>query len=149
MKTFLGFALPDDPKVNGSSYQSDMGFVMGLRLGRDFGAIRAEGEYAYLSYDLDGGGDASLHNFFSRFILEKELADLADFRAGIGLGLTSLEVLSESEVSFAYDFLLGWSYRFSNHWSMSFDYRYFLTAASESFGRSQGHILEVSANFDL
>ena len=148
---FFGFALPDDPK--GASHQANMGYLFGLRVGRDFGAIRTEGEYSYLSYDLKGdnpkGGSASLHNLFSRFILERELADHADLRVGVGLGLTSMHLLSDSEVCFAYDFLIGWSYRISNNWGMSFDYRYYLTAANKSFGRSEGHILEISANFDL
>ena len=146
---FMGVVFPDDLTVDGMVNQAGNGPLFGLRVGRDFGAIRVEGEYSYILFDLNQGGDASLHNFFSRFILENAMGDQADFRAGIGLGLTSLSVASDHEVCFAYDFLLGWSYRFSNFWGLSLDYRHFLTASSQTFSRVQGHVLEVSANFDF
>ncbi len=146
---FIGAVFPDDLAVNGNVNQSDNGPLFGLRVGRDFGAIRVEGEYSYIFYDLNQGGDVSLHNFFSRFILENAVGDRADFRAGIGLGLTSLGVASEHEICFAYDFLLGWSYRISNFWGLSLDYRHFLSASSQTFSRVQGHVLEASANFDF
>jgi len=146
---FMGVVFPDDLTVNGKVNQAGNGPLFGLRVGRDFGAIRVEGEYSYILYDLNQGGDATLHNFFSRFILENAMGDQADFRAGIGIGLTSLGVASEHEVCFAYDFLLGWSYRISNFWGLSLDYRHFLTASSQTFSRVQGHVLEVSANFDF
>jgi len=146
---FMGVVFPDDLTVDGTANQSGNGPLLGLRVGRDFGAIRVEGEYSYIFYDLNQGGDATLHNFFSRYILESEMGDQADFRVGIGLGLTSIGVDSEHEVCFAYDFLLGWSYRVSDFWGLSLDYRHFLTASSQTFSRMQGHVLEVSANFDF
>ena len=146
---FMGVVFPDDLTVNGTANQSGNGPLLGLRVGRDFGAIRVEGEYSYVFYDLNQGADAKLHNFFSRFILESAMGEQADFRAGIGLGLTSIGVDSDHEFCFAYDFLLGWSYRISDNWGLSLDYRHFLTASSQTFSRMQGHVLEVSANFDF
>ncbi len=146
---FFGFVFPDDSSSGGTSYQSNNGMLVGLRMGRDFGAIRIEGEYSYLSHDLEPSGDSKLHNFMSRFILENTIGDQADLRAGIGLGLTSVKTLADSNFGFSYDFLLGWSYRFTDSLSLALDYRYFLTAAGENLGRSQGHILECSANFDI
>ena len=142
---FLGFAFPDDI----ANEQSNNGMLIGLRLGRDFGSLRVEGEYSFLSHDIESKGDSNLHNFFSRLILENELGNRADLRAGIGLGLTSVSTSMGDHFGFAYDFLLGWSYRVSDHWSICLDYRYFLTAASKDIGRAQGHILELGTNFDI
>ena len=52
-------------------------------------------------------------------------------------------------VGFSYDFLLGWSYRVMNNWSINLDYRHYLTAAHKNYDRLQGHIIELSAGFDL
>ena len=142
---FLGFAFPDDI----ANHQSNNGMLVGLRLGRDFGSLRVEGEYSFLSHEIEEKGDSNLHNFFSRLILESELGDQADLRAGIGLGLSSVSASMGDHFGFAYDFLLGWSYRVSDNWSICLDYRYFLTAASEDIGRAQGHILEFATNFDI
>jgi len=146
---FFGFVFPDDSSSGGASYQANNGMLLGVRMGRDFGAIRVEGEYSYLSHDLEPSGDSKLHNFMSRFILENTIGEQADLRTGLGLGLTSVKTLADSNFGFSYDFLLGWSYRFTESWSLAFDYRYYLTAAGENLGRSQGHILECSANFDI
>ena len=142
---FLGFAFPDDI----ANHQSNNGMLVGLRLGRDFGSLRVEGEYSFLSHEIEAKGDSNLHNFFSRLILENELGDRADLRAGIGLGLSSVSTSMGDHFGFAYDFLLGWSYRVSDNWSICLDYRYFLTAASEDIGRAQGLILEFATNFDI
>ena len=146
---FAGVVFPDDISINGESFQSGNGGLLGLRVGRDFGFIRVEGDYSYLSFDSKPSGSVTLHNFLSRFILEKEMAERADFRVGLGIGLSALGSGSENEICFAYDFLIGWSYRFDDHWGLAFDYRHFLTSASQTFNRVQGHILEVSANFDF
>lgn len=142
---FFGFAFPDDL----SEYQAKNGTLFGLRLGRDFGWIRTEGEYSFLSHEIEQTGDSKLHNFFSRFILENELGDQADLRFGLGLGLSSVSIPDADQFGFAYDFLIGWSYRVSNNWSICLDYRYYLTAASKDISRSKGHILEIGTNFDL
>jgi len=142
---FLGFAFPDDI----ANDQSNNGMLVGLRLGRDFGGLRVEGEYSFLSHEIESNGDSNLHNFFSRLIMENELGNRADLRAGIGLGLSSVSTSAGEHFGFAYDFLLGWSYRGSDNWSICLDYRYFLTAASKDIGRAQGHILELGTNFDI
>ncbi len=142
---FFGFAFPDDQ----SEYQAKNGTLFGLRLGRDFGWIRTEGEYSFLSHEIEQTGDSKLHNFFSRFILENELGEQADLRFGLGLGLSSVSIPDADQFGFAYDFLIGWSYRVSNNWSICLDYRYYLTAASKDISRSKGHILEIGTNFDL
>ena len=70
------FAFPDDI----ASHQSNNGMLVGLRLGRDFGSLRVEGEYSFLSHELEFMGDSNLHNFFSRLIMENELGNRADLR---------------------------------------------------------------------
>ena len=44
---------------------------------------------------------------------------------------------------------LGWSYRVMENWSLNLDYRHYLTAAHENYDRLQGHVIELSAGFDL
>ena len=52
-------------------------------------------------------------------------------------------------VGFSYDFLLGWSFRIMDNWSINMDYRHYLTAAHENYDRLQGHVVELSTSFDL
>jgi hypothetical protein len=159
----LGFVFPDDvatrtPNVSTpggfdrTSYESGSGYLIGLQAGKDFGSIRLEGEYAYNSFDASGGVQASIHNFFTRIILEKELGGRFDLRTGLGMGLgfVNLEKGQEfSGVGFAYDFLLGVAYRIEGNWSLQFDYRYFLTAANDEYDRIKSHVWLLSASVDL
>ena len=69
--------------------------------------------------------------------MENDLGDRADLRAGIGLGLSSVSTNGGS-FRFAYDFLLGWSYRVSDNWRHMLDYRY-LTAASKDIAESRAY----------
>ncbi len=151
---FVGLAFADDsavryPKV---PYKSKMGMVTGLRLGHDFGGVRVEGEYAFLTNKISHGR-SNLHNLQSRFILEKSLGDRADLRGGIGLGVgfvdNEYDGKNYSGAGFSYDFLLGWSFRVMENWSINMDYRHYLTAAHENYDRLQGHIVEVSVGFDM
>jgi len=159
----LGFIFPGDIATrtpNGGSpggydttpYESDSGYLIGLQAGKDFGSIKLEGEYAYHSFDASAGMQASVHAFFSRIILEKEVGDRFDIRTGLGMGMgfVNLEKGVEfSGVGFAYDFLLGVAYRVGENWGLQFDYRYFLTAANDEYDRINSHVWLVSASVDL
>lgn len=161
----LGLAFPQDgavrvpnpPGVNYSRlpYESDSGYLIGLQVGKDFGSVRVEAEYSYHSFEastLTSSLSASIHNFFSRLILEKELGDRFDLRVGLGMGMgiVGLESLSDySGTGFAYDFLLGGSYRLAENWSLQADYRYFLTAAHDRYDHIKSHLWVLSASLDL
>ena len=157
---FLSAVFPDDSSIKSPSripYHSKGGVATGLRVGNDFGNTRIEGEYAYLTHKIDGlsgaSGKVNLHNFQSRLILEKSLGTRADLRVGIGLGIAfvnkELGGHKYDGVGFSYDFLLGWSYRVMENWSISLDYKHYLTSAHENYDRLQGHMIELSAGFDL
>ena len=157
---FIGPVFPDDSAVRTGSgkegYQSDTGVTAGLRIGNDFGFTRIEGEYGFLTHNIHSSGksgDIQLHNLQSRLILEKSLGSRADLRGGIGLGLSFIDKNLGGEnydgVGFSYDFLLGWSFRVMDNWSINMDYRHYLTAAHENYDRLQGHVVELSTSFDL
>ena len=157
---FLSAVFPDDSSIKSPSripYHSKGGVATGLRVGNDFGNTRIEGEYAYLTHKIDGlsgaSGKVNFHNFQSRLILEKSLGTRADLRVGIGLGIAfvnkELGGHKYDGVGFSYDFLLGWSYRVMENWSISLDYKHYLTSAHENYDRLQGHMIELSAGFDL
>ena len=159
---FIGAVFPDDSAVRTVTgkvgYHSDSGVTAGLRIGNDFGATRIEGEYGFTTHGIDdpstsGSGKVQMHNLQSRFILEKKLGERADLRGGIGLGLSFIEKSFVGEnydgVGFSYDFLLGWSFRVMENWSIHMDYRHYLTAAHKNYDRLQGHVVELSAGFDL
>ena len=159
---FIGPVFPDDSAVRTGigkeSYHSDSGVTAGLRIGNDFGGTRIEGEYGFTTHGIDdpstgGSGKVQIHNLQSRFILEKTLGERADLRGGIGLGLSFIDKSFIGEnydgVGFSYDFLLGWSFRVMENWSIHMDYRHYLTAAHKNYDRLQGHVVELSAGFDL
>tara|TARA_B100002019_G_scaffold292862_1_gene317475 strand:+ start:1250 stop:2305 length:1056 start_codon:yes stop_codon:yes gene_type:complete len=157
---FIGTVFPDDSSVKPTgtkeNYNSKGGAVGGFRLGNDFGSARIEAEYGFLTHEIEsslGSGDTNIHNLKSRLILEKSLGGRADIRGGIGLGVAFINKdLAGKEydgVGFSYDFLLGWSYRVMDNWSINLDYRHYLTAAHKNYDRLQGHIIEFSAGFDL
>ena len=109
-----------------------------------------------LNYGIDNAsssGEVSVHNISGRFLMEKEVGDRLDLRAGLGMGLTLIEkkFLSESfdGSGFSYDLLLGFSIRVMENWSILVDYRYFITAAHKNYDRLQSHLFELSANFDI
>lgn len=159
----LGFIFPSDIATrtpNGTTpggydttpYESDSGYLIGLQAGKDFGSIRLEGEYTYNSFDASVGMQASVHNFFSRIILEKELGERVDLRAGLGMGMSFVNLEKGAEfsgVGFGYDFLLGVAYRVADNWGLQCDYRYFLTAANDEYDRIKSHALLFSASVDL
>ena len=157
---FLSAVFPDDSSIKVPSripYRSTGGVATGLRVGNDFGNTRIEGEYAYLTHKIDGlsgaSGKANLHNFQSRLILEQSMGTRADLRVGIGLGIAfvnkELGGYKYDGVGFSYDFLLGWSYRVMENWSLSLDYKHYLTSAHENYDRLQGHMIELTVGFDL
>jgi hypothetical protein len=151
---FVGLVFPDDGAVRypKQSFKSDGGIIGGLRFGHDFGDIRVEGEYAFLTHKISHGR-SKMHNFQSRFILEKSVGSRADLRGGIGMGLGVVNHDFQGHefkgAGFSYDFLLGWSFRVMENWSLNLDYRHYLTAAHENYDRLQGHIIELSAGFDI
>jgi len=157
---FIGPVFPDDsavrPRSGKEGYQSDSGWTAGLRIGNDFGFTRVEGEYGFLAHNIHSpgkSGKVQLHNLQSRLILEKSLGSRADIRGGIGLGLSFIDKTLGGQnfdgVGFSYDFLLGWSFRIMDNWSINMDYRHYLTAAHENYDRLQGHVVELSTSFDL
>jgi opacity protein-like surface antigen len=84
--------------------------------------------------------------------LEKEIGDLIDLRAGLGMGVGFISLESDSDYSgesFIYDFGIGASYRFRENVSLALDYRFFLSAAEDIYDRINSHIFTASAQFDL
>ena len=136
-------------------YDSDSGYFIGLQAGKDFGRVRVEAEYSYHSFDAATASSslsASIHNFFSRLILEKEIGDRFDIRAGLGMGIgivTLEDTADYSGTGFAYDFLLGGVYRLAENWSLQVDYHYYLTAAHDHYDHIKSHLWTVSASLDI
>ena len=156
----LGLVLSKDGAVRKGStkddYRSDSGFILGVQVGKDFGDVRAEIEYAYISFDASTSNpvplSASIHNFFSRLILEKELGERFDLRAGLGMGIGIVGLEDSADYNgagFAYDFILGAGYRLADNLSLQLDYRYYLTAANNDYDHMKGHIWLLSAGLDL
>ncbi len=156
----LGLIFPKDGAVrNGMSkedYASDSGLILGVQIGKDFGGVRAEVEYAYNSFDAvgvkTGSLSASIHNFFTRLILEKELGERFDFRSGLGMGIGIVGVDGSTKykgTGFAYDFILGAGYRLSDNVGLQIDYRYYLSAANDDYDHIKSHIWLLSAGIDL
>ena len=135
-------------------YEAENGYLLGFNLGKDFGAISVEGEYAYYGADGSGGISIGVNNLFSRIILEKEFGDAIDLRTGLGMGLAFVSIDGggfgePSDVGFAYDFLVGIGYNFSESLALNFEYKYYLTAANERYDRIAAHCILLSANFLL
>ena len=136
-------------------YDSDSGYFIGLQAGKDFGRVRVEAEYSYHSFDAATSSSslsASIHNFFSRLILEKEIGDRFDIRAGLGMGIGIVTLENTADYSgtgFAYDFLLGGAYRLAENWSLQVDYHYYLTAAHDHYDHIKSHLWTVSASLDI
>ena len=88
----------------------------------------------------------------TRLLLEKEIGDLIDLRAGLGMGIGFISIEDNQDYSgesFVYDFGVGASYRLRENMNLSLDYRYFLSEAEDQYDRLKGHIFTASANFDL
>ena len=136
-------------------YDSDSGYFIGLQAGKDFGRVRVEAEYSYHSFDAATASSslsASIHNFFSRLILEKEIGDRFDIRAGLGMGIGIVTLEDSADYSgtgFAYDFLLGGAYRLAENWSLQVDYHYYLTAAHDHYDHIKSHLWTISASLDI
>ena len=154
----VGIFLPEDGALRSgteiSPYEADQGYLLGFNLGKDFGTISVEGEYSYYGADGSGGISIGVNNFFARIIIEKELGDAIDLRAGLGMGLGFISIEGggsgePSDVGFAYDFLLGFGYNLSESLALNFEYKYYLTAANENYDRIAAHCLLLSANFKL
>ena len=162
----LGLVFPQDGAIRMSDpfipgtytkeiYGSDSGYFIGLQAGKDFGRVRVEAEYSYHSFDAATSSSslsASIHNFFSRLILEKEIGDRFDIRAGLGMGIgivTLEDTADYSGTGFAYDFLLGGAYRLAENWSLQFDYHYYLTAAHDHYDHIKSHLWTISASLDI
>ncbi len=157
---FFGLSFSADSAVRDSSnhkqYDSESGYFLGFRIGNDFGPTKLEADYSFTSHNVESensGGDVLVNSFMGRFIFEKEAGDRLDFRAGLGMGLAmvkkNLDNKSYQGNGFCDDFLLGFSVRIMENWSILGDYRYYLTAAHKNYDRVQGHLFELSANFDL
>lgn len=156
----LGLVLPQDGAIRTrtnnsftrSPYTPDTGFMMGAQIGKDFGGVRTEFEYSYLSFDASNSLSASLHNFLGRIILEKEIGERFDFRTGLGMGIGIVGMDAIQDISgtgFTYDFLLGAGYRLTENFSVQLDYRYYLTAAHDHYDHIKSHIWLISVGFDI
>ena len=158
-----GFVFPQDGAVRElnlgtytkDNYEADTGFLLGLQWGIDFGQVRAEAEYAYHNFDASirsGSLSASLHNFLGRLIVEKEIGERLDLRVGLGMGVGIIGLNSSTDYSgtgFAYDFVMGASYRVLDQLSVQCDYRYYLTAANDHYDHMKSHIWLISAGLDI
>lgn len=138
----------------GGAMEFENGSLFGVLLGRDFGTIRVEVEHDAVYYDQrNGTGSAGIHPVLFRCIFEKEVGTRVDLRAGVGAGITLAKLNDGSnsyrDGSFCYDFLLGIGTRFNQTLSINFDYRYFLTAASDHYKQLQSNLLTASLQFDL
>lgn len=156
----VGVAIPNDGAVRDRTvnpygkkhFESDSGPFIGLHLGKDFGSSRVEAEYNYLNFDGSKGVEVSSHNLMLRLILEYEVGERFDWRAGLGMGVGFLNFEHDRDYggsSFSYDFLVGMGYRLGENWSLQLDYRYYLTAANDEYDRLQSHIILLSAGFDI
>ena len=139
---------------SGGAMEFENGSLFGVLLGRDFGTIRVEVEHDAVYYDQKNGtGSAGIHPVLFRCIFEKEVGTRVDLRAGVGAGITLAKLNdgnnSYRDGSFCYDFLLGIGTRFNQTLSMNFDYRYFLTAASDHYQDLQSNLLTASFQFDM
>ena len=155
----IGIVLPDDGSVRTGGggitpYKADTGYLLGFNLGKDFGPVSVEAEYSYFGADGTGGISVGVNNLLARIILEKEVGEAVDLRAGLGMGFGFISIegggLSEpSDVGFAYDFLVGFGYNFSDSLAVNFDYKYYLSAANNEYDRISAHCILLSANFML
>ena len=161
----IGLVFPQDGAVRelnvGSGsytkdpYEPDTGFLLGLQVGKDFGRVRAEAEYAYHNFDASistGTLSASIHNFLGRLIMEKEIGDRLDLRVGLGMGIGIIGLDSSVDYSgtgFAYDFIMGASYRILDQLTVQVDYRYYLSAANDHYDHMKSHIWLISAGLDI
>jgi len=132
----------------------DAGLMVALALGKDFGSVRVELEHAFLQYDeASGKGDAGVSPTIFRVILENELSNRLDMRLGLGAGidLARIKYMGDgfSGVSFCYDFLAGLGFRLNERMGLNFDYRFFLTAATDDYQRLQNHLFSAQLQFDL
>ena len=130
------------------------GHMVGLLLGKDFGFVRVEAEHAILHSDGENGnGFSEIHPTTMRAILDRELTERLDFRLGIGFGVDRAKVNYDSKdykgISFCYDFLVGLGIRLNERMGVNFDYRFFLTAATDEYKRLQNHLLAAQLQFDL
>ena len=129
-------------------------FYLVCKLAMTLERFERKRDYSYQNFDASGDYSlsASIHSFLGRLILEKEFGDQFDFRLGLGMGVGMVNIDSTTEISgtgFAYDFLVGCSYRLLDHLSLQLDYRYYLSAANDEFDHMKSHIWLFSVGFDL
>ena len=130
--------------------QFDSGTGFGITLGRSFDQLRGEVEYSsrkndIKSHALNGGAtlagskgeaksDAFMLNGYYDFATSS--AFVPYLGAGVGMakvkfddfGVNAIsDVLNDSESQFAYQFMAGGEYRFTENWGLFAEYRYFAT----------------------
>ena len=84
--------------------------------------------------------------------MEKEIGDRFDLRVGLGMGIGIVGLDSSIDYSgtgFAYDFIIGASYRILDQLSVQVDYRYYLSAANDHYDHMKSHIWLISAGLDI
>jgi hypothetical protein len=154
----FGFIFPQNGAVFNSSspkteYKSETGTILGLQFGRDFGKVRWDAEYNYMGFDGETDFEVSANNFISHLNFDFEIGDRADLRTGLGLGVGFMNFDGNSDnydgVGFIYDFVLGAGYRITPLWTLNLDYRYYSSAANDSYDQLKSHMLILNASFDL
>ena len=154
----FGFIFPQNGAVFNSSspkteYKAETGTILGLQFGRDFGKVRWDAEYNYMGFDGETDFEVSANNFISHLNFDFEIGDRADLRTGLGLGVGFMNFDGNSDnydgVGFIYDFVLGAGYRITPLWTLNLDYRYYSSAANDSYDQLKSHMLILNANFDL
>ena len=157
---FAGLALIEDGSLTVKSaglrdleFEINSSMSAGLLLGYDFGSFRVEGEYTYVSGDIDtlktDTGDVSVDSEFeSNSLMLNGLFDFdlnpVTLSAGLGLGASKLEygkmvsggppLADDTEDTvFVYQGILRGNYAFTENASLGLSYRYVVTAdVSES-----------------
>ena len=129
----------------------DPGFTIGAAMGYDFGNIRAEGELAYRTNDIDefeffgfsfpGEGDVSSISFMANGYYDFRSANSAltpYLGAGLGFAnvdldasIVGLPLLDDSALVFAYQLMAGFAYDINPTTALTFGYRYFATSNPE------------------
>lgn len=176
---FGGFATFDDGSVDVSAnpsgesdFEIESGYSAGLLLGYDFGKFRVEGEFSYITGDIDelelDTGDADVSSEFESSSLM--INGLVDFEfdsmpitlsLGGGVGASKVEygsmvdvlgfvlVDDVDETVFMYQGIIRGSYAFSENASLGLSYRYVVTDDVSSDGNVDTGSSSTSTDIDF
>jgi opacity protein-like surface antigen len=160
--SFLMDSDDEYPSIPGSGFDTsyDPGFNIAGAIGYDFGTIRAEGEIAYRSNDVDESslpgtvsnaiGDISASSFMLNgyYDIHTRNFSLVPY-LGVGIGVAHVDTdfsvsgvpfspfVDDSDTVFAYQFMAGFGVKVSPIITLTGGYRYFATTEPE-FNDSTG-----------